>query len=283
MYFFLGGEITVTPKRYLAFGALTIAIQSGVIASQPSIVPQQLNAISMTSASTLNRGANHVSLSLAIPVKNLANPDVAKTDVAKTKATEPIITPPKSTESNTEQTITAKVENHSIKSTSVDTPMLKPSSAKTASQAKTVNPPTEAEPRLADATLSQLSEITTANHIEKKQAKTEMAAELTQSTHQTTSIKTNIVELEKPLFTTPPPRPNYPRIARKKGLEGTAMVEVMFNEWGEQLALTLVKSSGFSLLDKAALEAVETWQFEAPPQKLASHYKVRVPIRFALN
>lgn len=151
----------MTPKRYLAFGALTIAIQSGVIASQPSIVPQQLNAISMTSASTLNRGANHVSLSLAMPVKNLANPDVAKTDVAKTKATEPIITPPKSTESNTEQTITAKVENHSIKSTSVDTPMLKPSSA------KTVNPPTEAEPRLADATLSQLSEITTANHIEK--------------------------------------------------------------------------------------------------------------------
>ena len=278
----------MTPKRYLAFGALTIAIQSGVIASQPSIVPQQLNAISMTSASTLNRGANHVSLSLAMPVKNLANPDVAKTDVAKTdvaktKATEPIITPPKSTESNTEQTITAKVENHSIKSTSVDTPMLKPSSAKTASQAKTVNQPTEAKPRLADASSSQLSEITTANHIEKKQAKTETAAELTQSTHQTTSIKTNIVELEKPLFTTPPPRPNYPRIARKKGLEGTAMVEVMFNEWGEQLALTLVKSSGFSLLDKAALEAVETWQFEAPPQKLASHYKVRVPIRFALN
>jgi len=57
----------------------------------------------------------------------------------------------------------------------------------------------------------------------------------------------------------------------------------MFNELGEQLALKLVKSSGFSLLDQAALDAVETWQFEAPAPRLASHYKVRVPIRFALN
>ena len=97
------------------------------------------------------------------------------------------------------------------------------------------------------------------------------------------SAQTNIVELAKPLFAAAPPQPTYPKIARKKGLEGTATIEVMFNELGEQLALTLVKSSGFSLLDQAALDAVENWQFAAPAQRLASHYKVRVPIRFALN
>ena len=99
----------------------------------------------------------------------------------------------------------------------------------------------------------------------------------------TDSAQTNIVELAKPLFAAAPPQPTYPKIARKKGLEGTATIEVMFNELGEQLALTLVKSSGFSLLDQAALDAVENWQFAAPAQRLASHYKVRVPIRFALN
>jgi protein TonB len=91
------------------------------------------------------------------------------------------------------------------------------------------------------------------------------------------------VELAKPLFATAPPQPTYPRIARKKGFEGTATIEVMFNELGEQLALTLVTSSGFSLLDQAAIAAVENWQFAAPTPRLASHYKVRVPIRFALN
>ncbi|MGL4712684.1 MAG: energy transducer TonB, partial [Shewanella sp.] len=97
------------------------------------------------------------------------------------------------------------------------------------------------------------------------------------------STQTNIVELAKPLFAAAPPQPTYPKIARKKGLEGTATIEVMFNELGEQLTLTLVTSSGFSLLDQAALDAVENWQFAAPAQRLASHYKVRVPIRFALN
>ncbi|MCW1252774.1 energy transducer TonB, partial [Shewanella baltica] len=97
------------------------------------------------------------------------------------------------------------------------------------------------------------------------------------------SLQTNIVELAKPLFATAPPQPTYPRIARKKGFEGTATIEVMFNELGEQLALTLVTSSGFSLLDQAAIAAVENWQFAAPTPRLASHYKVRVPIRFALN
>lgn len=264
----------MTPKRYLVFGALTIAIQTGVIASQPSVVTQQLNAISTTSASILNRSANHVSLYLTIPLKTVHSEVVT---ITKPKATEPIITEPKA-----EPTFTAKIGKSSIQSKSIDTPVLKPSSTKTISQPKTVNQLTQAEPQLANSTLSKFSETKTTK-IEEKQSDTAMQTELKPHYPQAASIKTNIVELEKPLFTTPPPQPNYPRMARKKGLEGTAMVEVMFNELGEQLALTLVKSSGFSLLDQAALEAVETWQFEAPPQKLASHYKVRVPIRFALN
>lgn len=57
----------------------------------------------------------------------------------------------------------------------------------------------------------------------------------------------------------------------------------MFNQLGEQLSLELVDSSGYRLLDKAALAAVKQWQFAAPSPQTALAYTVRVPIKFALN
>lgn len=91
------------------------------------------------------------------------------------------------------------------------------------------------------------------------------------------------IEVKRPRFSTPPAQPRYPRLARKKGLEGIATLEVLFNQAGEQLSLTLVSSSGFNLLDKAALDAVKQWHFSAPDKQIAYAYKVRVPIRFSLN
>lgn len=94
--------------------------------------------------------------------------------------------------------------------------------------------------------------------------------------------QTNIM-LNRPTFSSPPSQPLYPKLARKRGFEGTVTVEVMFNQIGEQLSLTLIDSSGFTLLDKAALNAVEKWQFSAPSPQTAYAYTVRVPVTFALN
>ena len=94
--------------------------------------------------------------------------------------------------------------------------------------------------------------------------------------------QTNIM-LNRPTFSSPPSQPLYPKLARKRGFEGTVTVEVMFNQIGEQLSLTLIDSSGFTLLDKAALNAVEKWQFSAPSPQTAYAYTVRVPVKFALN
>ncbi|MCL1124534.1 energy transducer TonB [Shewanella surugensis] len=91
------------------------------------------------------------------------------------------------------------------------------------------------------------------------------------------------MEITHPSFTSPPAQPRYPRLARKKGLEGIATLEVLFNQAGEQLSLTLISSSGFNLLDKAALDAVKQWHFSAPDEQIAYAYKVRVPVRFVLN
>nr|WP_275975432.1 energy transducer TonB [Shewanella xiamenensis] len=276
------GRFAVTPKRYLAFGALTVAIQTGVIASQPT--PAQLKIVN----SPTIQGESHQRVTLNPVTLNFAKPQIAAASDAagntvnkthhaslvqtvttpSTRTAQPKLTtstPKKNVQSKTEQkqSITASIDKKTIAQPkskqsqehhyTANTDNLK-STEKMAPHAELV--PTKPTPSLNEQQNSMDSNM---------------------APHQT------VVELTSPTFASQPPQPTYPRMARKKGLEGTATIEVMFNEFGQQLALTLVKSSGVSLLDQAALEAVETWQFEAPSPKLASHYKVRVPIRFALN
>ncbi|WP_198782504.1 energy transducer TonB [Shewanella putrefaciens] len=326
----------MTPKRYLAFGVLTIAIQTGVIASQPATTllmsdsPMTLQRVMLQKvtsqrAALQDTGINRVSVNFATAVKQ-ATPQASVAPIAQTKPQVTAIFHAKAKAVlKPEAKPTPKPEvKTALKSESKPAPKPKtkpetkpehkpehmPEPVDNAANSG-IKPPKElsaaATVQLADiaevnsrsadkeltpspvATETLITEITEALITETTET---LITEITEeppisqaavSSAQTQSLKTPIVELAKPVFTSPPPQPTYPRIARKKGLEGTATIEVMFNELGEQLALKLVKSSGFSLLDQAALDAVETWQFEAPAPRLASHYKVRVPIRFALN
>ncbi|MCL2913823.1 energy transducer TonB [Shewanella corallii] len=90
------------------------------------------------------------------------------------------------------------------------------------------------------------------------------------------------VWVDKPKFMKRPKAPSYPRLARRRGMEGVVMIEVLFNRFGEQLSLEMVESSGFGALDDAALTAVRDWQFAAPSDE-GDQFIVRVPVRFALN
>lgn len=257
----------MTPKRYLAFGALTIAIQTVVIASQPSAAMLQNSLLSSAAKPSVDTNQNRVTLSFITPSKSVSA-------AANTTSTTPIQQSKSST----------KNINNAAK------PRLrsKPTDKSIVAAADNAKVAKQIEQNLATPSTSILNKALAVQDVAADLVDKNINIEPTESTTSTakpdtSSAKTNIVELTKPLFATQPPKPEYPRIARRKGLEGTATVEVMFNELGEQLALTLVKSSGFSLLDQAALQAVETWQFEAPAPKLANHYKVTVPIRFALN
>lgn len=257
----------MTPKRYLAFGALTIAIQTVVIASQPSAAMLQNSLLSSAAKPSVDTNQNRVTLSFITPSKSVSA-------VANITSTTPI----------QQSTSSTKNINNAAK------PRLrsKPTDKSIVAAADNAKVAKQIEQNLATPSASILNKALAVQDVAADLVDKNINIEPTESTTSTakpdtSSAKTNIVELTKPLFATQPPKPEYPRIARRKGLEGTATVEVMFNELGEQLALTLVKSSGFSLLDQAALQAVETWQFEAPAPKLANHYKVTVPIRFALN
>ncbi|MEK6549634.1 MAG: TonB family protein [Nitrospirota bacterium] len=80
------------------------------------------------------------------------------------------------------------------------------------------------------------------------------------------------------------PRPEYPRTAREAGWEGTVVLQVMVLPDGTAGNVTLHKTSGYSLLDEAALAAVKGWQFvPAMDGNFPVQSMVRMPVRFDLR
>ena len=80
------------------------------------------------------------------------------------------------------------------------------------------------------------------------------------------------------------PKPAYPPIALRRGMQGLVLLTVEVSKKGTPLAVRIKKSSGFVLLDKSALKAVRRWRF-APATRggLPVSATVDVPIRFSLN
>ena len=80
------------------------------------------------------------------------------------------------------------------------------------------------------------------------------------------------------------PRPQYPKRARRRGYEGTVILEVLVDGNGRVKELRMLTSSGHSVLDKAALKSVKGWLFE--PGMVGDEKMdmwVRVPVRFELR
>ncbi len=80
------------------------------------------------------------------------------------------------------------------------------------------------------------------------------------------------------------PAPGYPAIARLRGYQGVVLVEAEILPDGQVGQVNLRKSSGYAILDRAALSAVKSWKFE-PARKSGIPYTTRaeLPIRFVLN
>nr|WP_256260953.1 energy transducer TonB [Shewanella sp. NIFS-20-20] len=91
------------------------------------------------------------------------------------------------------------------------------------------------------------------------------------------------VSLSQADYASEPTLPTYPKLARKRGLEGTVQLEVFFNHYGQAQSLSVLTSSGHRVLDEAALAAVKKWHFLAPNHLSAGLFRVEVPVRFALN
>lgn len=79
------------------------------------------------------------------------------------------------------------------------------------------------------------------------------------------------------------PAPVYPAAAKNKGHQGLVQILVDVNSDGSVNQVALKKSSGFLLLDDAAIRAVKHWQFmPASRNGIQIASQVEVPIRFQL-
>ncbi len=80
------------------------------------------------------------------------------------------------------------------------------------------------------------------------------------------------------------PAPDYPAVARRRGFEGTVILEALVNRDGRVTDLRLLQSSGHAVLDQAALSSVKGWVFDpARRGEEAVEMWVRIPIRFRLR
>jgi protein TonB len=80
------------------------------------------------------------------------------------------------------------------------------------------------------------------------------------------------------------PVPEYPWIARRRGYQGTVVLEVLVSREGKVKDLSLSVSSGHSVLDQAALASVKAWLFD-PGTRGGEKVDmwVKVPVRFELE
>lgn len=60
--------------------------------------------------------------------------------------------------------------------------------------------------------------------------------------------------------------PSYPEVARARGEQGAVVVQIEIGRGGRVAGVQLTESSGYALLDDAAVRAVRAWRF-------ASHYE----------
>lgn len=103
---------------------------------------------------------------------------------------------------------------------------------------------------------------------------------LTQAQGETSSE----IIITEPRYRVAPRPPVYPRRARDLGQQGTAMVRVKLDLAGNPAEVLLLESSGYALLDHAAIRAARGWQFE--PERRGGRPVaafVHIPVRFALN
>jgi protein TonB len=80
------------------------------------------------------------------------------------------------------------------------------------------------------------------------------------------------------------PRPIYPEMARHMHQQGVVLLDVLVSTDGAPVDISVARSSGFPLLDRAAMEAVRRWTFDpARSVGIPIMSRVQLPVRFSLE
>ena len=253
-------ETFVLNFRYLAAAGISLAIHTALIWSVP-----EKKAFAMPTGST----SSHVNIQFVAP--SVPTPQSVQTK--KNEVTKPKEQPKK------QATVEKKVQKQVVKKKPIKSKS-KPQPKKKMVKKSTVPKPVEPKKNILKEK-AETKPITNTAKKADKPAKKESTAKPVASKSGATE-KPQLVQ--KPSFLKRPNAPRYPRIAQRKGIEGTALYEIWLNENGKQIKQELITSSGAQVLDEAALNAIRDWQFS--PQVIngqAIAHRVQIPVRFALN
>ena len=105
----------------------------------------------------------------------------------------------------------------------------------------------------------------------------------TKNENTSASAAARVINQATPLYQINPP-PKYPRLARRRNLEGVVFLDVLIDVSGRVADIRLFSSSGHSVLDRAAQKAVRRWLFTPGTIGGKQHEMwVKVPVRFQLK
>ena len=117
----------------------------------------------------------------------------------------------------------------------------------------------------------------------KEMAELQAKLEKSPETSQASLATGNAMDESNPTPAAGNPKPIYPKIAIRRGIEGDVSLRVMLTASGVVSSVTVEKPSGSSLLDAAAVSAVKQWQFNpAMHQGEPAASVTTVPIEFKL-
>lgn len=95
---------------------------------------------------------------------------------------------------------------------------------------------------------------------------------------------TTFIKADSRPYTLVNPKPIYPLAARRRGMQGVVLLGVFVNMKGYVAKVNILKTSGYKILDTAAVNSVENWRFiPAKNGEDAIESRVEVPIKFILN
>ncbi len=92
------------------------------------------------------------------------------------------------------------------------------------------------------------------------------------------------IEQQQAAWRNPPRPPEYPPLARRRAQEGEVLLRLDLDTQGRVTAAQVLQSSGYPLLDRAALAAGSGWHLlPARINGVAVASYVRIPVQFRLD
>lgn len=120
--------------------------------------------------------------------------------------------------------------------------------------------------------------ITNSGQTRQAQSVSESASAGVMQNH--TGVTSDPVPFEQSLNRKPP----YPEIARQRGQEGKVILLARIDRTGHLTGIDVIRSSGYLILDEAAVKAVRKWRFKpATRAGMAIEGTVAIPVDFRLR